>query len=116
MKKLTIMTTVVIALAVGAMMVFAKAKTDYVTANNQSSYFTGYVHVHCDDQSTTHINCTGSGDFYGNISGAATYCTINGYSTSAGNIGWAIDPHNDTLKVDFSQTNKIIVTDQSIVQ
>ena len=116
MKKLTMTTIAVIALAVGAMVVFAKAKTESVTVNNQSTHFTGYVHVHCNDNSTTHINCTGTGNFYGSISATAGYCAINGYATNMGSIGWAIDANNDTLKVDASQTDQIVVIDQSIVQ
>src|SRR5258708_35432411 len=115
MKKVKYIPMAVVAMALLAAVVFANAKTVTITVNNKSTHFTGNVNVHCIDYSSLNINCTGSGYFYGSATANGDYCSINGYFTNAGHVGWAIDPSNDTLYIDFRQNNYIVVTDQQIV-
>jgi hypothetical protein len=117
MKKIQYLTAALLIVVACVAVIYAKAKTYSMTVNNQSTHFTGYVEIHCTDYSTTSVTITGTGNFNGNVSAGPGSVSINGYSTTWGNVGWAIDTHNDTLKVDCSGgSNYIVVQDQSVVQ
>jgi hypothetical protein len=116
MKKIQYLTAALLIVVACVAVIYAKAKTYTITVNNQSTHFMGYVEIHCTDYSTTSVTVTGTGNFNGNVSAAPGSVSINGYSTTWGHVGWAVDTFNDTLRVDCSGSNNVVVIDQQIIQ
>jgi hypothetical protein len=106
-KTISIAAVIVVALVT---VVLAKANSLF-SVSCTTTKTVGYVHVHCSDNSTTHIDVTGEGMFYGDISATPSFVVINSYVTNEGSKGWAINSNGDTLSVDFSNAGFIVVGD-----
>jgi hypothetical protein len=115
MKKIKYLSMAFVVIAACAAVIFAKANDTTVAVHNETSHNVGTAHVVCTDYSYTNISVSGAGWSYGSITGTAGSVYINGQAVNAGSVGTVIDANNDTLKVDFSGTNLIVVTNDQIV-